>query len=74
MKKSKYKFELRDTVKITDEAAELICSRESDVDFDFNQQGRIISCFTIGRSVMYEVKFSNTILQLPQNYLEKVEE
>ena len=71
----KSKFVYGERVKITEEAAELICSREADVDFDFNQGGVIKDQSTIGKHKMYEVKFDNgQVFTLPQSYLEKIEE
>lgn len=71
----KNKFELRDRIKITEEAAEIICSREPDADFDFNQHGTIAGHYTMGRNVMYEVRFDDgKVLNIPQSYLEKIED
>ena len=71
----KSKFEYGDIVKITEEAAEAICAREPDADFDFNQHGKIKDKYKIGKNQMYEVAFEEgRTIALPQSYLEKVEE
>lgn len=71
----KSNFEYEDVVKITEEAAEIMYSHEPNTDFDFNQHGIIIGRYTIGRNVIYRVRFAdNRVLNLPQSYIEKIEE
>lgn len=74
MKKNNYKYDINTDVKITEEAAEIICSREPDVDFDFNQVGVVKSQYMINKTKMYEVKFGNVMLNLPQSYIEEASE
>lgn len=70
----KKQFELGNIVKITEEAAETICSREPDADFDFKQTGKIVDEYKLGKHQMYEVQFKERKLAIPQSYLEKYEE
>lgn len=69
----KKKFEYGDIVRITEEAAEMICSREPDIDFDFKRTGKIVDMYKLGKHQMYEVEFKDRKMTIPQSYLEKIE-